>query len=149
MSLSLLISGHHCYFYRHGQPGESPKNRGAKKVRETKFNFRLPPLENNYLTGSPRVHYSQNMSHRTSGYSVGHANRHRNLGLVTINGVNFDYGSYQHYKAYQRTCKLRKKMDVVETLDRPAEKIKEPDTIVLNENESSKVESTQNDEISE
>ena len=137
--------GRHC---RHGKPGESSKNRGVRNVRETKFNFRLPPLENNYLTGSPRGHYSQNMSHRTSGYSMGHVNKYRNLGLVTINGVNLDYGSYQHYKAYQRARKLRKKMDVVEAKEGLAQKTKEPDNNVVNGNENSKDEITPHDEIS-
>ena len=129
--------GCHCYFCRHAQPGELYKNRGSRNVRETKFNFRLPPLENNYLTGSPRGHYSHNMSHRTSGHSMGHANKHRYPELVTINGVNFDYGSYQHYKAYRRAHhKLRNKMDIVEPKREHAQRIEEPDTGVLNENEN-------------
>ena len=144
--------GCHCYFCRHGQSGESSKNRGVKNVRETKFNFRLPPLENDYLTGSPRGHYSQNISHRNSGRFVGHANKHRNSGSVTINGVNFDYGSYQHYKAYQRTCKLRNRTDVLNAKEDDVQKIKEPYNNVLNENENSKnskAKDKPHDEISE
>lgn len=77
------------------------------------------------------------MSHRTSGHSMGHANKHGYPELVSINGVNFDYGTYQHYKAYRRAHhKLRNKMDIVERKREHSQRIEEPDTDVLNENEN-------------
>ena len=62
------------------------------------------------------------MCSRTSGHGLAHPPSRKNRGLVTINGVQLDYGSYEHYKAYQKARKHRKETQIPETKQNPGKK---------------------------
>ena len=58
-------------------------------------------------------------------------------GVVTINGVNLDYGSYEHYKAYQRARKHRRRKGAATDAKEQEheERTEEADTVELKDDE--------------